>query len=118
MMQIEQHDQIIVANWLTEHGIFYTIAPSGMKLPIGVAKRLKAMGYRAGTPDLMIFEPRNIYHGLFVEMKRPAILGKDQGRVSQKQKEFGDEAIKKNYVFIVCWGSDDAITQIDRYLNL
>ncbi len=42
-----------------------------MKLGKRVAGRFKAMGYWAGTPDIMIFEPRWEFHGMFLELKMP-----------------------------------------------
>ncbi|HEX2549703.1 MAG TPA: hypothetical protein VHM20_07730, partial [Gammaproteobacteria bacterium] len=33
--------------------------------------RYKAMGGEAGTPDLFLAMPRDVYNGLFIEMKHP-----------------------------------------------
>ena len=81
------------------------------------AVKLKRLGCRAGTFDLMIFEPRPPFHGLFVEMKRPAI--KDvcsKGSVSPEQKTFANEAINRGYSAIICYGAEEAIREIEGYL--
>src|SRR4030042_4002082 len=60
-----------------------TIAPNGLKLPSPQAMKFKRMGYTAGTPDLLIFEPRGNYNGLLIEMKR-----EHGGQVSPAQREW------------------------------
>ena len=60
----ESDEQIAVANYLRikYSDILFTISPEGMRLTIGQAVKFKKMGYRRGTPDLMIFEPRQGHH--------------------------------------------------------
>jgi len=116
-MQLETHEQIVVANWLREQGIFFTASAGGARTSIGTGKKLKMMGYKRGCPDLLIFEPRMPWHGLFVELKRSAVIGHSQGRPTPEQKEFEVEAIKRGYQFRFAYGSDDAITMISKYLN-
>lgn len=109
----ETNIQVAVANYLKykySH-VLFTIAPSGIKLPIYVAKMLKAMGYRAGTPDLIIFEPRNGYHGLFIEIKT------DIGKLSPLQSEFARLLDDRGYKTFVCYGYDSAIIAIDHYFR-
>jgi hypothetical protein len=48
----------------------YTNPMSGMKLSLSQAARIKRLGHRAGFPDIMIFEPRWIWRGLFIELKK------------------------------------------------
>lgn len=119
MLNVETHEQILVAAWLRQNGIFFTISPAGIRLPVWIGKRFKDMGYRAGTCDLLIFEPRGRWHGLFIEMKRSdsGILDLSKGRLSPAQKEFIGEASKRDYQVNVCYGSDEAITTISRYLG-
>jgi hypothetical protein len=95
----------------------FTIAPNGFKLPIGVAVKMKAMGYKAGTPDIMIFEPRGQFHGLFIEMKRPAETGASKGVLSFEQKAWNIELNSRGYMAIVSYGSEMAIKAIDYYLK-
>lgn len=120
MLDIEHHEQVLVANWLRDRKILFTASTQGMKLPFKVAVKLKAMGYRAGTADLLIFEPRGVYHGLFIEMKRPNIphLGIKKGKPSLEQIRFLVQAALRGYAAVFCYGSDDAISMISRYLAL
>ena len=114
--------QISVANWirLQYPKTLWTISPSGMKLGKRVAGRFKAMGYLAGTPDIIIFEPRGNYHGLFIEIKMPG------GKPSLGQDLFCIEALKRNYVAWICpkgFTSEDdcfnwAINRIKEYMEL
>lgn len=110
----ETRIQVALINYLRFKwpGLLFTIAPSGMKLPIGVAKKLKAMGYRAGTPDLMIFEPRGGFHGLFAELKTK------KGILSSSQKEFLVALDNRQYKTIVAYGYEEAIKGIEAYLGL
>lgn len=79
------------------------------------AGRRKAMGYKAGTPDLMIFEPRLLgqmhYKGLFVEMKTI------KGTASEDQRIFLAELIRRGYKTAVCKGVADAVDTITAYLT-
>lgn len=120
MQRIEEHEQIVTANWLRENGVFFTISPSGMVNSPRLGKRLKMMGYRAGTPDLIILEPRAQFKCLFVELKRQAVkhFKMAKGRQSPDQKEFEAEAIKRWYKYLVCYGAVEAIEQIQKYLDL
>lgn len=87
----------------------FTIAPSGMKLPIHIARMLKAMGYKAGTPDILIFEPRGPWHGLFVEIKT------ETGVASISQKMFFKSLKDRGYSVQLCFGYQAAIKAIDEY---
>ena len=71
MRNAEYYEQVAIINYIKYKypDIIFTIAPNGMRLPIGVAVKLKKMGYSKGTPDIMIFEPNKKYHGLFIELK-------------------------------------------------
>lgn len=109
----ESNIQIAVANYLRAKypKALFTIAPSGIKLGIRTAKRLKAMGYAAGTPDLLIFEPRGRFHGLMLELKKVG------GQVSKVQKAFLRDLHDRGYREWVAFGYLDAVIVIDQYLN-
>jgi hypothetical protein len=90
----------------------YTIAPSGNALARKTANRFKAMGYRAGTPDIMIFEPRGGFCGLFIEMKV-----RKGGRVSEEQEAFIEALRARGYFAFVAFGADEAKKTIDAYMK-
>lgn len=83
-----------------------------MKLPGYVGAMLKAMGYRAGTPDILILEPHGPYHGLFIEIKT------EEGTLSPFQKEFILLANGRGYKAEVCYGYKDACEVLEDYLSL
>lgn len=92
--------------------MLFTISPSGMRLPIGVARKFKMMGYRAGTPDLIILEPRGDFHGLFIELKTA------KGKASPEQRQFAADLLMRGYCSLLCFGHMEAIREIDRYMAL
>lgn len=108
----EYYIQSDVIHWLKSNhpGVLFTIAPNGMKLPIQTAVKLKKMGYSPGTPDIMIFEPRGLFHGLFIELKT------ETGTTSLEQKEWNKRLISRGYCSIVCRSASEAMNYISKYL--
>jgi len=111
MRNEEYHMQVQFVNWLRHKypNLIFTIAPSGMKLPIGVAKKMKAMGYKAGTPDIMIFQPSNDYFGMFVELKTR------KGRVTEQQKDLIIKLNQRGYYATVCRSVEEAKQEVHNY---
>lgn len=109
----EEHEQTAVIDWLrlTYPAALFTIAPNGIKLHPSVANKLSLIGYRAGTPDIMIFEPKGQYHGLFVEMK----ISKG-GVVSPSQAAFREALLARGYQSVICAGSAAAKIAISEYM--
>jgi hypothetical protein len=87
------------------------------------AKALKRMRSSAGLPDIMIFEPRKSYYGLFLEVKREnfAVYKKDGGLVSnthiQEQEDILHRLKQRGYMAEFVRGFDDAKALIDYYLG-
>lgn len=72
--------------------------------------KMKAMGYRAGFPDLVILYPTKKYHGLMIEMKAP-------GRyATPEQKEWIQRLNDRGYMATVCKSFDEAKAVIDDYM--
>ena len=86
----------------------------------------KALGYRKGTPDIMIFEPKEVSLpaprrgefyavytkcGLFIELKR-----EKGGKASPQQLAWQAELRDRGYEAEICT-FDQAITVIDKYLQ-
>ncbi len=109
----ETRQHIALANYIrwAHPGTLFTISPSGMKLPLSVAAKLKAMGYRAGTTDFLILEPRGQWHGLLLEFKT------EKGSLQHNQKEFMLEADKRGYKTAVCYGYEAAVQYVNSYLT-
>lgn len=113
-LRTEYHEQKAVIEYLRIKypEILLTIAPNGIKMTIGQAKKFKAMGYTSGTPDILIFEPRGIYKGLFLEMKK-----EKGGRVSENQKKWLKKANDRGYCAMVCYGFGEAQRMIESYFR-
>lgn len=50
--------------------MFLSDFAAGMKMSIGMASRQSLQKSNHAFPDIMVFEPRGGYHGLFIEVKR------------------------------------------------
>jgi hypothetical protein len=110
----EYHEHCAVVEYLLRQypDTLLTIAPNGIKLTMMQAVRFKRMGYSAGTPDILIFEPKGKWHGLLIEMKR-----EKGGQVSEHQKEWLQKANDRRYYAVVCKGFTEAKNMIDDYMN-
>lgn len=74
--------------------------------------RLKAEGLEKGVPDLFIPIASSGKHGLFVEMKR-----QKGGTASLDQKKWIELLNEANYRAVICKGANEAIKEIEEYLN-
>lgn len=83
----------------------------GARMSISEAKKIKRQGYRKGIPDLMIYEPRAGYYGLFIEIKKKG------GHLSPHQREWLDDLQKRGYRAVVCKGLDQCINEFNHYFN-
>lgn len=111
--QEESDIQMRLAFWLTtQHpDVIFTSALGGIKTTIGQAVKLKRLGYRKGWPDLFFAEPRQGFHGLFVELKT------ETGLPSIDQIDLLDRFNRKGYKAVMCRGFDDAQKTIQEYLK-
>lgn len=100
-----------LADELNALGVLFTASVAGIKMPPRTMAKLKASGYKVGTPDLDIFEPRGKYCGLFIELKTLT------GVASDDQNEFIDNLQKRGYKAEICKGYDAAKSVIDNYLQ-
>lgn len=110
----EYIEQIQFVNWLeqTYPGILFSSSCGGMRTSIGTAVKMKRAGYKKGCPDIMIFEPRGQYHGLFIEMKR-----EKKSVISPEQKVWINELNKRNYKAVICYGFEDAKKTVEKYFE-
>jgi hypothetical protein len=101
--------------------VIFTSEPSGLRLPIGQAKKLKEL--RSGTklPDLWIIEPRGGYFGLFIEIKANFFFKKNG---QYKTKHIADQAVmleklrNKGYFANFATGFESCRNMIDNYMKL
>lgn len=91
--------------------ILYTAIPGGMFSSPSQGAKMKSMGYRPGTPDLFILEPRRGKHALLLELK------KEDGYAQDNQVVFKYKANNRGYESRICYGFDQAKEIIDSYLT-
>lgn len=110
----EQIGVIDWANWNTgrfpELKLLFHV-PNGGKRNAAEAARFKAMGVKAGVPDLCLPVPRGGYAGLYIEMK----YGKN--KTTEKQEEWIHSLIEQGYLVKVCWGGQEATAALEEYLQ-
>lgn len=86
-------------------------------IPIGgqrnkvTASRLKAEGVKRGIWDIFLPCPTAIFHGLYLEMKKPG-----KGRLTDEQKIFREHVEPLGYYFAVCYSWLEAKDAIVKYL--
>lgn len=122
----EKELQINISKWikLQYPDVIFTSESSGLKLTIGQARALAKQRSDKGLPDMMIFEPRGGYNGLFVELKKEGslIFKRDNTIRSDKHLQEQWEMIQrlrsKGYYAIFAIGFDQARTAITKYMNL
>lgn len=114
----ERDEQVALIAWRDRFapqfpalGRLYAI-PNGGKRDVVTATRLKAEGVTAGVSDLCLPAARRGYHGLYIEMKRPA-----GGRVSKEQRDWLAYLETEGYMTAVCHTWPEAARVIARYLG-
>lgn len=110
----EQIGVIEWANWNTnrypELKLLYHV-PNGGKRSATEAARFKAMGVKAGVPDLVLPVPRGGYAGLYIEMK----YGKN--KTTETQNNWIHDLTIQKYRVVVCWGGREATAVLEEYLQ-
>lgn len=104
--------QIAIANYLDSRKVLWCHPPNGGRRDRGTAIKLKRQGVKPGVPDVLIFEPKSIYHGLAIELKIPG------GIVSIHQATWLKALSDRKYKTSVCFSLDEAIDVINEYLKL
>ena len=130
--QPEYREQCKVARYLAEQwpDLLWTASAGGMRTTAGTGAKMKAAGYRAGCPDIMIFHIKGSiwiekemgknsithhevkYYGLHIEMKSEA------GTQSPAQKEWQKKAEAAGYNYSVCHSYEEAVGVIEAYLEI
>ena len=107
----ELDEQTYVVQWCGFFGIpIYHVPNEGKRSPqMGVM--LKKAGMRSGVPDLCVPVAKNGYHGLYIEMK----VGRN--KPTEKQEYWLDLLRRNGYMAVVCWGGDEAVEVIKKYMK-
>lgn len=102
--------------------VIYHFDLTGVNLSRAQAGMTKAIQCGSGYPDLFIAEPRNGYHGLFIELKAEGtrICKMDGSPATDhiaKQTEVINDLTVRGYDCYLKAGFDAVKETIDRYLN-
>lgn len=73
--------------------------------------KARATGYNKGIPDIIVYEPRNGYHGLAMELKTR------NGVLSPEQKEWIDALNKRKYRACVPRSVDECKEEFTKYFE-
>lgn len=117
MKNAELTEQSMVARYLAVRcpNALFTSSIAGVHVKMTTFICLKRAGYKKGTPDLMIFEPKNGFHGLFIEMKTAKTSCSAKGQSTPEQKQWQRDLIDRGYSAHICYGFEEAKAIIDNY---
>ena len=111
----EENIQISIVDYLKRQypNVLFT-ATMGGQFQRHYSQRLKAKrtGYLKGVSDLLIFEPKGRYCGLFIELKRDK-----KCYPTAEQKQFISKASDRGYYATCAKGFEQCKELIDKYLN-
>lgn len=101
--------------------VIYHFDYAGLNLSKAQAGKMKAIQGRRGFPDLMILEPKGLYHGLFIELKAASIFKQD-GEIKKdahlyEQRQMLHDLSSKGYYCMFGIGFDNCKAIIDNYMN-
>lgn len=101
--------------------------PNGGHRNIAEASKLVATGTRGGVWDVFLPYPCSfnkileladlIYHGCYIEMKKPNRKNHHNGGLTDEQIEFGNYAKEVGYYCAVCYTWEEARDTIINYLE-
>ena len=117
MQHIEDSEQMTLFRWAVfQSGKYPELdlllhIPNGGKRRKSEAARVKAMGVKAGVPDMFLPVPRGGFHGLFIELKAP------NGVKSGNQDKWLKALSAQGYSVHLCYGWEKASAVILEYLN-
>ena len=96
---------------------------SGIRLPAGLANKIKDLKCARGIPDLFILEPKKGYFGLAIEMKTTGVtVYRKDGALKadehlREQESMLIKLTEKGYFAIFAEGFDNTKLMIDSYLS-
>lgn len=82
------------------------------KRSIPYAMQMKRMGLAKGFPDLFIPVAKQGFHGLMIELKRDR-----KSKATEEQKTWLKYLNEAGYRAAVCYGSEEAMKEIEKYIG-
>lgn len=115
MKHEEENLQMSCVRWFgyqyPEYALLLHHSPNGGLRNPREAKRFKAMGTRAGFPDLVLLVPSGSLHGLFIEMKSR------NGKQTVSQKEYQRLVEANGYRYEVANSFETFMDIVEKYLS-
>lgn len=84
---------------------------NGVRLPIGVAVKMKRSGMTRGVLDIWLPVRRGGYAGLVIELKH------GDNQPSEDQKDWIEFLLSQGFYAVATWGVDETIGEITKYLE-
>lgn len=100
-----------IVEYCNLRGIPIAHVPNEGKRSLQYGVRLKKMGMQKGFPDLIIPLPKGKYHGLYIEVK----VGNNT--TTADQKKWLTILHGNGYAATACWGIDEGMAVVNRYLR-
>lgn len=133
-LEEDTHREICNYTKLTYPDVIFHSDGSGLKLPMGLAKKYAALKSSRAIPDFFLAEPRGGYAGLYLEIKREGeVIFKQDGSLRKKitknprtgeeydhlyeQAKMLDRLMHKGYQAQFVIGVRMATDVIDEYLR-
>ena len=107
----EDNVTVAVVEYCYMRGVPVAHVPNEGKRSPQQGAKLKRMGMSRGFPDLVIPLPCGAYHGLYIELK----VGNN--KTTAEQKRWLTKLNANGYAATACWGVDEAMSVINRYLK-
>ena len=115
MKRGETTEQIALFNWAMRNthvlpclSLMYHVPNEGKRTNGQV---LKAMGMKNGVPDVCLPVASHNFHGLYLEMKY------GNNKPTKAQEEYMAALRQQGYKTVVCYGAEEAKTEIMDYLQ-
>lgn len=109
----EDDVQVAVVEYCDLMHIVCVHIPNESKRSAAYGAKMKRMGLRKGFPDIFIPTARRDFHGLFIELKRDRLA-----YPKKEQREWIEYLNRQGYRAVICWGVDEAINEIRKYMGI
>jgi len=108
----EDNFQISAARFLDQIGALWFHTPNGGRRGKAESGRFKAMGVKAGVPDILILDPRPGFAGFAIELK----VGKND--TSEFQDQWIMNLRKRGWKILITWSLDEFIFEVESYYGI
>ena len=122
-MRLEEEIQFQLFTYLANQypNVIAISEPSGLRVSMGLARKLKKLRSKHTQLDIFIMEPRNGFHALVIELKAKNIYKKDGTLLKNEHLEDQQRTIdalnKRGYYATFSVGFSETKKLIDDYLN-